>query len=178
MRGKRLIFHNWLAENGTGRRGYDAGDGRRSEDENRRLQHIRDAVRRAVDCLPLEYRELVVRYHFMGESYQDIAARSGRKSYKLAAMHRRAFRRLRKLLALLVVEQYSISPPSTGCCPVCTSPRRRDADRLIAQRDPAATWRPIIAALRRRFEIKVRSPQVLIGHEKYHMSQKGDHSGK
>ena len=45
---------------------------------------------------------------------------------------------------------------------------RDEIDRMISQRDPKRSWRSVLIRLREDFGIRVRSPQTLIGHKKYH----------
>lgn len=171
---RRLTYSNWIAE--TGAQGRFAPMWAENDDlsENRTTESIRrqkkveKTVRRAVNELPQDARELVIRYHFMGQSIGYISEATGRRKSKLAALLRSAHRILKKRLAAVLGENYGASSKATGTCPVCESPHRAEINLLIDSRDRARTWRPVIAALRQRYGIKITAPQVLIGHEKYH----------
>ena len=129
---------------------------------------IRESVREAMNRLPERDREFVERFYFMGQGYRELASQTGQSCHRLEALHRRAIRQLRKELRRFVRERYGIHSKPNYVCPICRSSRRSEIDRLIATRDPKSTWRPIIRTLKDEFNITISTPQVLIGHEKYH----------
>jgi len=190
MSGNRVVYQNWIVELGrdpetsaapSGEEWSDArlfpldhpavanltsADGRPTGDEPR--ESIRRRVGAALDELDDDERELVIQFHFMGESYRRISEKSGRSIHKLEAMHKRSLRKLRKNLAEFVGETFGVSPRSAPDCPVCRSPHAAELDEIIRRRDRTATWRPILSLFRTRYKLYIGSPQVLIGHEKYH----------
>lgn len=176
MSKRRLIYNNWIAETGAAGRSARAWSrpddlsGDNLPEDIQRRRELEDAVRRAVESLPPDNRELIIRYYFMGESLGHISEVSGRRKSKLVALLRRTHRMLKKRL---------IGPLGKGCriphnpaetCPVCRCADRAEINLLIKNRDPARTWRPVMAALRQRYGLQVRAPQVLISHEKYHLT--------
>ena len=191
MAAGRIIYRNWIVELGRdpkrlrqapldepserifseSDRRTDIGDTQTAgglAEAIRRQELIQTEVRRALETLADQEREFVVCYYFLGHSYREISERSGRAVYKLEALHRRALRRLKRELRWLVHDLFGIKTPRRSRCPICDSPLRAQIDRLIAERDRLATWRPVIKELRDRYGLTVKSPQVLIGHEKYH----------
>lgn len=159
MGNNRIIFQNWIIE--SGKYGTD-----RPELDN--PQETNTAVRDALAKLTEEEREFIAHFYFMGESYGEIAERSGREIHKLASLHERAIKKLRRHLTGYVRQRYDL-PVATGTdCPLCRSAERKAIDRLIANRDRTATWKPVMRELEETYKIRVRSPQVIIGHEKYH----------
>lgn len=176
MAGSRVIYQNWIVE-----LGFDplvgpdteepvVADGARTDgvEEGERVQRIREAVQAALAELSEDERELMERLHFMGQTIPELAQNSGRARHKLEAMYNRAVRKLRRRLTPLVKEMFGLESGRDLKCPICGSPHRAAIDRMIAARDPTATWRPVIQQIQRRFGIKLRAPQVLIGHYKYH----------
>ncbi len=169
MSGPRVTYQNWIVA-----LGYDPSRRRLgfrsvpSESEKHSAEEIREAVERAVDALSEEERLLIIRYYFMGDSYGELTHMTGRAVYKLAAVHGRAVRKLRSRLAGFVRKRFGIQPVELPDCIVCQSSFRDEIDRLIAARDQGRSWKPVIKALKKRYSIAIKTPQILIGHEKYH----------
>jgi len=136
--------------------------------EAERVQLIRERVAVALAMLPDNEREFIERFYFIGQGYREISEKSGRSIHKLEAIHKRAVRRLKKELWPIVEELFGLARPGRPDCPICISPSRGDIDRIIETKKPEDTWRPIIAAIKQRYGLKVLSPLLLIGHQKYH----------
>lgn len=159
MGNNRIIFQNWIIE--SGKHGPSQSEAENSE-------KIDEAVKAAMKRLTEEEREFIAHFYFMGESYGEIAERSGREIHKLASLHERAIRKLRRHLIGFVRQRFDLAVETASECPLCQSAERNAIDHLIANRDRTATWKPVIRELERTYKIRVRSPQVIIGHEKYH----------
>jgi RNA polymerase sigma factor (sigma-70 family) len=188
---RRVIYQNWLVEisadpaqterqsNGdevrsisldeptTALIGDDAAV--ESSQENERAQSIIRAVRKALRSLSEPEREFIMQFYFSGKTYRQISDQTGRAIHRLEALHKRAVRKLRKALDAFVRDRLGIKTDSPTDCPICRSPYLAQIDLLIAERDCTETWKPIIKTLREKYQLQIRSPQVLIGHEKYHM---------
>ena len=186
MSSNRVVYQNWIADLGRdpGVRPdpnhmglpvpFELADGLASGDHDsnpvarERRNRIKKAVAAALSKLEDNEREFIERYYFMGRTYREIADLSGRVVHRLEALHQRALRKLRKELAPLVKDLYDLTLSSIPDCPICSSPDRAQIDQLIAQRDTAGTWRPVIKRIKEAFGIRIVTPQTLIGHEKYH----------
>jgi hypothetical protein len=177
MSSSRIIYQNWIAELGrdpslslqTAGPAHVDSDGPAAEaGMTDRSELIQRKVRAAMAELSEDERELVEQVNFMGRCCSEIAALTGRTEHRLEALHRRALRKLCRRLAPLVKELYGIGLPVVADCPICRSDRRTEIDRLIRQRDPSQTWRPVIKRIREEFSLRISTPQTLIGHEKYH----------
>lgn len=138
-----------------------------SEEEQVRLQELLGKVREALDELTTAERITIERHDFEGLPLARIAAELEWPSSKVQVVRRRALRRLRKLLAPFVEERFGVCLPSTDC-PICASPFRREAERIIAARNREEPYSKVISELRRSFEIAIISPKTIIGHMKYH----------
>jgi len=139
----------------------------------RRRAYVGAQVARALKKLTADEKEFIERFYYIGQSYREISEKSGRAVYKLEAVHKRAVRKLKRELAPVVRKLYSLDiepsgAPSSKTCPVCDSPFKNDIDKLIAARDKKGTWRPVIKILKKKYGLRIKTPQVLIGHEKYH----------
>jgi hypothetical protein len=126
-------------------------------------------VKRALAELSENEREFIVHFYFMGQTEQQIAKATGRTVVRLHTLHGRAVRKLRRSLGGFVAEWFGLEVDGQASgCPVCESEFAAEIDRIIANRDRKATWRPVMRQIHERFGIQIRSPQVLIGHERYH----------
>ncbi len=192
MARKRIIFQNWIAD-----LGFDPSDRSVSDPDSKknwpeisiedlpesavqtdeRQPSGRDeigsvelarAVQAALDKLTEDEREFVCQFYFMGRSYREISEESARAVYSLEALHRRAMKKLEKHLATFVKKRFGIENKVKRPCIICQSPRLAEINKLIEQRDRTATWKPVIKRLGEEFGIDIKSPQLLIGHEKYH----------
>lgn len=169
MASNRLTYQDWIVELGhdpaqppdqdtlvsNGQTGY-------------RVERIREQVRLAMNALNESEQQFVTDFYFLGENYESISRRWGRPVCRLQALHRRALRKLRASLAGLVSREFGIRPERPPDCPICSSVHRAEIDRLIRSKDRRDTWRPLMRRLRHEFGLKIKSPQLLIGHHRYH----------
>ncbi|UCE25613.1 MAG: sigma-70 family RNA polymerase sigma factor [Candidatus Zixiibacteriota bacterium] len=166
----RLIYQNWIAERGPLPHPGDwtllwlEPDTTTVEE----LDGLREMVAQAVESLDEQERFLIFRYYYLGESLSQMSLLSGRARYRLAAMHQRALRKLKRSLAGLVKARYGLTVQSYRTCPVCESSNREEIEAVLRSRDWQRSWRPVMELLRKRYGVIISTPQVLIGHEKYH----------
>ena len=166
----RLVFREWLVERGLDPSRdfrFDSYDNH-EEEEKARTEEIQQAVAEALERLDEDEREYIRCIYFQGQTLGEIARSTGRAMHKLAGLHKRVHRRLRKELAPIAARLFGYQPTVHPGCPLCASAHREEIDRLIAARDPTETWKPIIRELRERFGIRVTSAQMLVGHWRYH----------
>lgn len=192
MAKERIVYRNWIADIGYDpSRQIDMAEigipdhllvsleeigtavivgppGGKTKVDEAQLELLQATVRAAVELLDEEEREFIIRFHFMGESYRRISDRSGRAVYRLEALHKRAVRKLKNELAAFVTERFGVDQSPLRPCKLCSSPHREQIDRIIGNRDRRLTWRPVIRLLRDKYDLRLKSPQLLIGHEKYH----------
>jgi hypothetical protein len=164
MSDSRIIYQNWIVE-----LGHDPDipvymSGKSSVDSR-----IADKVRSAMTRLTEEEREFIARFYFMGQTYQDLSKATGRAEHKLSSLHKRSIRKIRRLLADYVRSEFGLSSEGFRPCSLCSSEHLNEINELIRNRDRTATWRGVMRELNERFGIRVRTPQLLIGHERYHM---------
>ena len=162
----RITYQNWIVELGRdpdgGPSGWFAGP------ESPLSKEIRDRVGAALERLPESDREFISRFYFMGQSYRQLSEATGRPVFRLESIHKRAIRRLKRLLGTFVHERFGLETEYMRICPICRSVERDRIDRLIAAKQPKATWRSVIRRLRTDFGIDLSTPQILIGHARYH----------
>lgn len=167
MRKQRIVYLDWIVELGYDPTG-DAPDRNLTERESSRTEMIRSEVDRAVRSLSDEEQEFVRRFHFMGQGYQEIAEVTGREIHRLESLNRQVLKKLKKRLAGFVKETFDLEITIDSSCPICKSIHRVKIDQIIAAKPPDATWSGVIAEIKRRFGLRLQSPQRIIGHQKYH----------
>jgi hypothetical protein len=129
------------------------------------------AVRAALEKLPPFQKELIERYYFLGSSCIELASDCNLKVSEVQAYLGQAVKSLKKSLNSFVRKKFGLVTDRIRDCPVCSSPFRESIDRLILARKPNETWKNIIRILKRDFGVFINTPQVLIGHKKYHMKR-------
>jgi hypothetical protein len=173
MGANRITIQNWIVDLGI-----DPNRLRQSANPDEPESHappdssdgIDTAVQLALRSLSDEEREFVTLYFFMGKSARELAEDSGRSVHKLEALHKQVIRKLRQRLAPFVEQRFGLSTALQSDCPICNSPNRERIDQIISSRDRTCTWRHVLDRLRKEFRLSIRSPQSLIGHEKYHIN--------
>ncbi len=134
-----------------------------------RTRLIVSTVQAAINRLEPDEQLVIREFWYQGKTYRQIAAGIGRPRHKIETLHRRAQRKLRRLLANFVEQMWGIRQGAAGRkCLICESPVRSTIDRIIAARDKTSTWRPVMQILREEFGLQIRSPQTLISHQKFH----------
>ncbi len=131
-------------------------------------ERVNIAVQSAAAQLSENEREFLARFYNMGESYRQMSEKSGRTIHSLESLHNRAKRKLRKLLAKFVREEFGVVASAAVNCPICLSIDRTEIDRLLAEHQPASTWRKELRILREKYGLSTVTPQTIIGHQKYH----------
>lgn len=188
MSQNRIIYQNWLVELGAEPEqiqkegltnlfsleemiegNFDLSSEFQSERERAQLTELKEAVSTALKKLSEEEREFIIRFYFMGESYNDLSEKSHRSIHKLSALNKRATKKLQKYLAEFVQKRFGLVSPKNKDCPICQSEDCHQINDLIQQRDKTGTWRPLLKILREKYQLKIKSVQTVIGHEKYHI---------
>ncbi len=174
MPGSRIVYQNWIVD--IGRDPSLPYDGQESVMESDDTPALRSRVREAVRRLDDEERELIEQLYFLGDTYRQMAERTGRALYRLEALHRRVLRKLRHDLAPFVQNRFQLEDrfidDAVRRCPICKATNREEIDRAIADRDQLQTWRPVMDRLRAEFDLDIRTPAIMISHERYHMRRK------
>lgn len=169
----RIIYRNWIAEQGfvlPENCPYNmSSDHIEAAQRNEAsLRILKTAVSQALESLDEQERYLIIRFYFMGQTIGQISAETDRAGHKLYALHRRATKKLKKRLAAFVGRRYKIGVEQHLDCIICQSPHRPEIDALLRDRDKVRSLKPVIAAVKERYSIIITTPQILIGHEKYH----------
>jgi hypothetical protein len=167
MSKRKVVYQNWIVDLGFDQVlfGYEISSGL----DSTASEKIEKAVRVSLDKLDENEKELIIHYYFMGQTYAEISEKSNREIFKLTALHKRAIKKLKKSLSKFVEDNFGITTESYINCPICNHDKREELNQIIFSRDKTKTWKPILKKLREKFQVDLRTPQLIIGHEKYHM---------
>jgi len=165
----RLLYRDWIVELGRDPRLIELN----------RYSHIPDppngkiieAVRSALAKLSPDERQFIELFYFRGCSLKETARVLNRKVTRIQGLRNRAVAKLKRELASFVKFEFGIETKIGKTCPLCKSKRRKEIDRLILSRGKRETWRRIIKTLKTEYGINITTPQILIGHRKYHITR-------
>ncbi len=138
-------------------------------DESPLQNEIIEKVRGAVGTLSGEEREFVQLYWFEGKPLVEIGQLLGREPSRLDALNRSVMRKLRARLSEYVATRFGVKSASDKCV-ICDHPRKPEIDSLLIEKPPEDTFRNTMAVLSREYNLRLTTPQILIGHMKYHMN--------
>ena len=153
---------------------YDAeiSDEKRSQvedDEDPFREETNLKVREAVERLsPLE-RQFVEYFYFEDKSYREISVLLNKSIHRLESIHHRALGKLKMLLSDYVKTRFKLNIPEETECIICKSPFRQELDKLIRAKKEEETYKSLIRIFKGKYGLKIKTPQVIIGHKKKHM---------
>lgn len=140
------------------------------EPSERQLRIIA-AVRRELDGLTEFEREFVELFWFEGRSIAAISTLTGKPVYKLEGLCKRIIRKLKNRLSGFVESEFGLKHSVGSQCLICKHPRRDEIDRMILAKKPHQTYSSIIKTLKQDYGIIIKTPQIIIGHKKYHIRE-------
>ncbi len=183
---KRLCYRQWLVNYGFDPREdpptdnllvYQSGRPLSVDDEPMPDQSTTDPqpaesidtlmVRRAVARLRDDERDIIERYYYMGQSFQQIAELLVCASIIVERRHRLALARLRRIL-----EPWFLRGDTAGlepACRICRSPHRRAVEVVICSKTNEESYKRVLRIIRTQFGLKLNHPHALIHHRNFHM---------
>ncbi len=162
---RRIRFLSWAIE----LFGYSNEELLENKANHKSEEVINRVVRKAVEKLTPEERVFIEQYYFEFKSYREIAEILKKKVYKLERIHRRALDKLRILLADFVKTRFKLEVPQKTDCVICRSPFHTELDELIKNKKKEDTYIPLIRTIKQKYGIAIKTPQVIIGHQRKHM---------
>jgi hypothetical protein len=164
---KKVIFQDWivdLSHDPSVKKYHDSTD-----EEIRPNPKIVRAVRKALGKLTDSECELVRMFYYEGENLARIASEFKLDYKEVCKIHSRAIRKLRKHLAAFVSREFGLKTNYNKNCPICNSPYLGEINNLFKLKKKEETWKKIIHSLKTSYKIEIKTPQTLIGHQRYHM---------
>ena len=159
---KKIVHYNWIYL--TLREGIW-----QNSEASEKQKRIIKAVRTEIDRLSEIEREFVEMFWFEGRSLADIARVTGKQVYKLEGLSKRINRKLKNRLAGFVDSEFGLKAETGAKCLICNHPQRAKIDRMILAKKPQQTYKQIITTLKEEYGIIIKTPQMIIGHRKYHI---------
>ncbi|MFH2035706.1 MAG: sigma factor-like helix-turn-helix DNA-binding protein [Candidatus Zixiibacteriota bacterium] len=163
----RIIFQDWIV-----RLGRDPKKSLMEVLENKEIKpnpKIYEMVQSALNKLTNLERFVITEYHFNGKPCSKIATELDKSRFQIEKTYRRGMNKLRNFLTPFVIEEFGLEMNFNSKCPLCRSSRRLEINQLILAKKEEDTWKKTIAELKEKYHIKITTPQILIGHQKYHM---------
>ncbi len=130
---------------------------------------VERAVRGALEKLSDFEKDLIERRFLMCQSSQRICGELGISERDLERGLREAQLRLRRLLAPFVQRRFKVGIADERRCLICDCVERERAEEIIGSKNQEETWRRVMCELDEHLGLKISSPQMLIGHVKYHV---------
>ena len=139
-------------------------------------------VKQALDKLSEQERIFIEEFYFQGKSYKEISSDLKLNSKQLEYLHRRAVFKLRNLLSDFVEKKFKIKVAedsldvkvkgrkSPSVCVICQNPKQKEIEKVINSKREYQTWGVILRKIKTKFDLKVRAPQILIGHMKHKLN--------
>ncbi len=163
----KIIYQNWIVDIGI-----DPGQAGKIQIQSDLIKpdkFVVAAVREAIEKMSLQEKDFIESYYFQGKTYREIAKFQNRRISRIEGLHRRSLAKLKKYLARFVKERFDIEVEIGRDCIICESPYKEKINRLIKSKKKQETWKRIIKVLKDKYQIQIKTPQILIGHQKYHL---------
>ncbi len=163
----KIIYQNWIVDIGV-----DPGQSGKLQIQSDLIKpdkQVVSAVRKALEQLEPFEQDFIESYYFQGKTYREIAKFQNRRISRIEGLHRRSLAKLKKYLARFVKERFDIDAEIGSDCIICSSDYKEEIDKLIKNKKKQETWKNIIKILKEKYQIQIKTPQVLIGHQKYHL---------
>ncbi len=126
-------------------------------------------VREAVERLSSLERQFVEYFYFEDKSYREISVLLNKSIHRLERIHHRASGKLKMLLSNYVKTRFKLNLPEQTDCIICKSPFRQELDKLIQAKKEKETYKSLIRIFKKKYGLKIKTPQIIIGHKKKHM---------
>ena len=138
------------------------------KDEEARVE-LEEIVAKALDKLDSFEREFVQYFYYDCLSYSQISQLLDKTKDRLERIHRSALEKLRFGLNDYVSQRYKLKISEEKRCLICSHPLRNELDDLIKSKSKEETWKKVLRIFREKFNLEIKTPQILINHQKKHM---------
>ncbi len=167
MRRDRIVYQNWIVNLGRDPDLKIHEVGAPPPYNEAIIAQVNDVV----DSLDPDEADFIRRFYLQGMPYRVISELTGRADYRLEAVHSRALKKLRNRLSGFLSDRFQINIETEADCPLCSHSQTEPINRLIRAKPKEETWKKIINILKTKYQIKIGTPQIIIGHVKYHIGK-------
>jgi RNA polymerase sigma factor (sigma-70 family) len=137
------------------------------EEESR--SELEVIVAKALDKLDSLEREFIRYFYYDCLSYNQISQLLDKTKDRLERIHRSALEKLRFGLRDYVSQRYKLKISQEKKCLICSHPLRDELDDLIRTKKKEETWKNILRIFKVKYTLEIKTPQVLINHQRKHM---------
>ncbi|MGB2698305.1 MAG: hypothetical protein WBD28_10670 [Candidatus Zixiibacteriota bacterium] len=166
----RIRYLNWAVETfgdiKIGEKGFDFEE---DQKKIRKDVELERKVNKALGNLDEIERKFILYFYFDCFTYEKIGSLLKKRKDKLQRIHQSALDKLRLILRDYVEKRFKLKVDDINDCIICQSPYRNELDRIIQGKGKEETWKRIIKILKDKYNLKIKTPQIIIGHLKKHM---------
>lgn len=168
----RVRYLNWAVEKSgvspVFQEGLDLGE-KENKEKIKKDKELEKKVHRALSQLDETECKFIIYFYFDCISYKEIGFLLKKRKDKLQRIHQSALDKLTLILKDYVEKRFKLRAEDETSCIICHSPHREELDRIIRGKRKEETWKRIIRILRDGYGLKIKTPQILIGHLRKHM---------
>ena len=166
----RIRYLNWAVDNSSvlGIEEIES-DSDQNKEKIKKDVELECEVNQALGKLDDIERKFILYFYFDCFTYEKIGSLMKKKKDKLQRIHQSALDKLKLILKDYVEKRYKLKVDEKNYCIICQSPFRKDLDMIIQGKRKEETWKRIIRTLKHKYDLKIKTPQILIGHLKRHM---------
>jgi RNA polymerase sigma factor (sigma-70 family) len=168
-KGKRIRALNWVEGVEEPESVSEETDLKERMKEEKAKVELEEKVEQALDKLDSAEREFIRHFYYDCKSYDQITEIMNKTKDRLERIHRSALEKLKFSLKGFVSQRYKIKIPPEKKCLICSHPARGKLDELIKTKKEEETWKKILRMFKEEFNLEIKTPQILINHQKKHM---------
>ena len=168
-KGKRIRTMNWVEGVEEPESVSEESDLIERMKEEKAKVELEEKGEQALDRLDSAEREFIRHFYFDCKSYDQISEIMNKTKDRLERIHRSALEKLKFGLKEFVSQRYKIKIPPERKCLICSHPEREKLEELIKAKKKEETWKKILRTFKEKFNLKIKTPQILINHQKKHM---------
>lgn len=168
-KGKRIRALNWVEGVEEPESVSEESDLIERMKEEKEKVELEEKVEQALDKLDSAEREFIRNFYFDCKSYDQISEIMNKTKDRLERIHRSALEKLKFSLKGFVYQRYKIKISPENKCLICSHSEREKLDELIKTKKEEETWKKILRMCKEKFNLEIKTPQILINHQKRHM---------
>lgn len=137
--------------------------------EEKAIAELEEKVEAALDKLEAQEKEFIRYFYYDCQSYDQISEIMNKTKDRLERIHKSALEKLKFSLKGFVSQRYRIKISPGKKCLICSHPEKEKLEELIRAKKKEETWKKVLLIFKEKFNLEVKTPQILINHQKRHM---------
>jgi len=168
-KGKRIRALNWVEGVEEPESVSEESDLIKRMKEEKEQAELEEKVEQALDNLESAEKEFIRHFYYDCKSYDQISEIMNKTKDRLERIHCSALEKLKFSLKEFVSQRYKIKVSPKKKCLICSHPEREKLEKLIKAKKKEETWKKILRMFKEEFNLEIKTPQILINHQKKHM---------